>query len=151
MIHFHHPLWLFGLFALLIPIVIHLFNFRRYKTVYFSNVKLLQEIRKKTKRESQLLHLIVLFLRMIAITFLVLAFAQPYVPQQDKQTTDGNLVAIYVDNSFSMHSFSKEGNLLEDAVASAKKIVDAFSFSDDFLLITNDFLGKHSRVFNVTR
>ncbi len=148
MIHFHHPLWLFGLFALLIPIVIHLFNFRRYKTVYFSNVKLLQEIRKKTKRESQLLHLIVLFLRMIAITFLVLAFAQPYVPQQDKQTTDGNLVAIYVDNSFSMHSFSKEGNLLEDAVASAKKIVDAFSFSDDFLLITNDFLGKHSRVFN---
>ena len=107
MIHFHHPLWLFGLFALLIPIVIHLFNFRRYKTVYFSNVKLLQEIRKKTKRESQLLQLIVLFLLMIAITFLVLAFAQPYVPQQDKQTTDGNLVAIYVDNSFSMHSFQR--------------------------------------------
>ena len=48
---FANPLLLFGLAAVLIPIIIHLFNFRRYKTVYFSNVKMLEVIKKKTKEQ----------------------------------------------------------------------------------------------------
>ena len=43
---FSNPLLLIGLSAILIPIIIHLFNFRRYKTIYFSNVQMLEEIIK---------------------------------------------------------------------------------------------------------
>lgn len=51
---FTYPYFLFALFTILIVIAIHLFNFRRFKVEYFSNVKLLQDILLKTKKESQL-------------------------------------------------------------------------------------------------
>lgn len=148
MIHFQNPAFLFGLLAIIVPILIHLFNFRRYRTVYFSNVKLLRDIQQKTKRESRLQHLIVLMLRILGISALVFAFAQPYIPRNEDNNRNGNLVAIYVDNSFSMEVASREGNLFQDALNAAKNVVDAFSFSDDYILITNDFLGKYSRIMN---
>jgi hypothetical protein len=45
---FLHPAFLFALGALAIPVIIHLFNFRRFKTVYFSNVSFLKEIKEET-------------------------------------------------------------------------------------------------------
>ena len=144
---FTNPQFLFGLFAIAIPIIIHLFNFRRYKTTYFSNVKLLQDILVKTKRESQLQHLIVLALRILGISALVLAFAQPYIPKEE-QLSGGKVVSLFVDNSFSMEAVSQEGNLLQDAVFAAKDIVQAFDYSDDFVLVTNDFAPQESRILN---
>lgn len=146
--HFTFPFFLFALFAVLIPIFIHLFNFRRYKTEYFSNVKLLQDILLKTKKESQLQHLIVLLLRILAITALVLAFAQPYIPKNNKISEKGNVVSIFIDNSFSMEANSKNGNFLKEATDAAKKIVNAFSYNDDFVLITQDFSAKQSHLLN---
>lgn len=148
MLHFQHPVFLYGFFAIAVPILIHLFNFRRYRTVYFSNVKLLKDIQQKTKRESQLQHLIVLMLRILAISMLVLAFAQPYIPRDTSEKSSSNLVTIYVDNSFSMEVASQEGNLFQDGIVAAKNIVNAFSFSDKFALITNDFSGKNNHLLN---
>ena len=91
---------LIGLAAILVPIIIHLFNFRRYKTVYFSNVKMLEDIqKKKTKRASQIQQLIVLLLRVLGIACLVLAFAQPFLHGNTKSTKKGNVISIFVDNS----------------------------------------------------
>ena len=146
--NFANPNFLYGLFALLIPIVIHLFNFRRYKTVYFSNVKMLQEIMQKTRRESQIQHLIALLLRMTAIAALVLAFAQPYIKSSDANSGEGTLVTLFVDNSFSMSANSEDGQLLQNAAAHAKEIVNAYGFGDEFILVTQDFSAKHSHIMN---
>jgi len=135
--HFLNPLFFFGLFALLVPIIIHLFNFRRYKIAYFSNVKLLQNILKKTKRESQLQHLIVLLLRLLGITALVFVFAQPYIPLKNNRMDGEKIISVFVDNSFSMESLTQDGSLFQDAVDAAKNVVNAFTYSDDFILITN--------------
>ena len=43
-----HPLFLIGLVAVAIPIAVHLFNFRRYKKVYFSNVEYLEQLQTET-------------------------------------------------------------------------------------------------------
>ncbi len=145
---FANPLFLFGLFAILVPILIHLFNFRKYKTFYFSNVRMLQDVMMKTRRESQLQHLIVLGLRILGITALVFAFAQPYIPHSQQQESGGNLVTIFVDNSFSMDANSQESNLLQDALIAAKDVVNAYSYSDDFVLITQDFSAKQSHILN---
>ena len=67
--YFQHPEFLTGLLALLIPLAIHLFNFRRHKKVYFSQVKLLKQVTTETKKQRNLLHIIVLTLRMLAIFF----------------------------------------------------------------------------------
>ncbi len=145
---FANPVFLFGLLAVLVPIIIHLFNFRRYRTFYFSNVKMLQDVMQKTRRESQLQHLIVLALRILGIAALALAFARPYIPHADSQNKQGNLVTLFVDNSFSMDANSKDANLLQDAILAAKNIVNAFSYSDDFVLITQDFSAKQSHLLN---
>lgn len=145
---FTNPLLLIGLTAILIPVIIHLFNFRRYKTVYFSNVKMLDEIKKKTKREQTIQQLIVLALRILGIAALVFAFAQPFIPTEHNKNKKGNLVTLFLDNSYSMESNSKEGTTLYDAIDAAKNIVSAFGFSDDFVLTTQDFSGEESHILN---
>ena len=145
---FNQPLLLIGLVAILVPILIHLFNFRMYKTYYFSNVKMLQDIAEKTKRESQLKHLIVLCLRILAIAALVFAFAQPYIPTHSLNSKSGNLVSIYVDNSFSMDGNTPEGTLFYDGVANARKIINNFQYTDEFILYNNDFSAQQARRLN---
>jgi len=145
---FTTPLFLFGICAIAIPILIHLFNFRRYKTTYFSNVKLLQEILKKTKRESQLQHLIVLLLRVSGIIALVFAFAQPYLPNNKYETQTGTIVSVFVDNSFSMEAQTQQTSLLNEAVSAAKRVADAFSYNDEFVLITNNFAAQEAHIMN---
>ena len=145
---FTNPLLLFGLFAILVPIIIHLFNFRRYKTVYFSNVKMLEDIKKKTKREQTIQQLVVLALRILGIAALVLAFAQPFIPAKGQKNKHGNLITVFLDNSYSMEANSENSALLYEAIDAAKSIVNAFDFSDDFVLTTQDFSGEESHILN---
>ncbi|MBQ3740270.1 MAG: BatA domain-containing protein [Bacteroidales bacterium] len=145
---FSNPLLLFGLFAILVPIVIHLFNFRRYKTVYFSNVKMLEDIKKKTKREQTIQQLVVLALRILGIAALVLAFAQPFIPAKGQKNKHGNVITVFLDNSHSMEANSENSALLYEAIDAAKSIVNAFDFSDDFVLTTHDFSGEESHILN---
>jgi hypothetical protein len=139
---FTQPLFLIGYAAILIPILIHLFNFRRYKTYYFSNVKMLQDVAQKTKRESRVKHLIVLLLRCLAIIALVTAFARPYFPNHNAEQKSGNLVTIYVDNSFSMEGNTPEGTLFYDGIENARQIVSHFDYADQFILYNNDFTSR---------
>ena len=50
---FTNPAFLWGLLAVLIPIAVHLLNFHRYRTVYFSNVARLQELHTESRRSSK--------------------------------------------------------------------------------------------------
>lgn len=135
---FLYPQMLFGLFALAIPIVIHLFNFRRHKVVYFSNTATLKTIEQENAKTKKLKYIISLIMRMLFIAGLVFAFAYPYNPEQKLKTDDAdNLVAVYIDNSMSMHSQSSEISLIEDARAAARKIVGNISPSQRFVLLTN--------------
>ena len=145
---FSNPIFLFALLAVLIPVIIHLFNFRKYKRVHFSNVQLLQDIVQKTKRESRLMHFIVLCLRILAIAALAIAFAQPFVPNARHAQKRGTTALIFVDNSFSMTANTKSSNLLQDAVEAAKNIVNAYAYTDDFILVTQDFSPKESRLLS---
>ncbi|MBK7682596.1 MAG: BatA domain-containing protein [Bacteroidetes bacterium] len=77
--------------------IIHLFNFRRYKRVLFTNVRFLQELKEETTKISRLKHLLVLLTRLLAITFIVLAFAQPVIPGGDSIRSNlSNPVSVYI-------------------------------------------------------
>lgn len=147
--NFLYPGFLFALFAVVIPIIIHLFNFRKFKKVYFSNVAFLKEIKEQTSSQEKLKNLLILISRILAITFLVLAFARPFLPSGNKiDQSKGNTVSIYIDNSYSMEAVNKEGSLLDEAKRKAKEIVKVFQINDRFQLLTNDFEGKHQRLLN---
>jgi len=144
---FANPLFLFGLAAIAIPIIIHLFNFRRFRKVFFTNVKFIEELKQQTRQQSQLRHLLVLLMRILAIAALVVAFAQPFIPVGEKQSGQAsvNAVTIYVDNSFSMEAETTDGPLLNQALNLARETAMAYGSSDQYQLLTNDFEGRHQR------
>ena len=137
---FLYPSMLWGLTALVIPIAIHLFNFRRHKLVYFSNTAVLKTIQQENAKTKKLKYLITLLLRCLFIAALVLAFAFPYKKDTAASiNTEEGVVGIYIDNSMSMKAQSSKTTLLEDARESAKDLVGGFSPSTRFLLMTNSF------------
>lgn len=143
---FLYPTFLFALAALAIPIILHLFYFRRFKKVYFTNVKFLREVKEETSARSKLRNLLVLLMRLLAITFLVLAFAQPFIPQDAEVKQGRKAVSVFVDNSFSMTALSQEAPLVERAKQRAREIVNAYGVEDEFQVLTNDFEGRHQRL-----
>ncbi|MCX6200581.1 MAG: BatA domain-containing protein [Bacteroidetes bacterium] len=144
---FVFPFFLFALAAIAIPVIVHLFNFRRYKTVYFSNVKFLREVELETSSRNRIKHFLVLAARTLALLFLVLAFAQPYFPSKNNGVSTGRkYVSIYIDNSFSMNAVSDGRSLFDKAKIASKEIARNYSADDQFQLLTNDFEGKHQRL-----
>lgn len=136
--NFLYPNMLWCLFALAIPVIVHLFNFRRHKVVYFSNTATLKTIEQENVKTKRLKYLIVLIVRMLFIAGLVFAFAYPYDSEQKLKTDDAdNLIAVYIDNSMSMQSQSEEVKLVEDARSSARALVKSVSPSQRFVLLTN--------------
>ncbi len=143
--NFLFPTFLIGLAAIAIPIIIHLFNFRKYKKVYFTNVQFLKELKQESDSKSKLKEWLILAMRILAIVCLVFAFAQPFIPGKTKAIQGQKAISIYIDNSFSMENTNKKGTLLENAKEYATEIVNTFNASDKFQLLTNDFEGKHQR------
>lgn len=143
---FVFPTFLWALTALAIPIIIHLFYFRRFKKVYFTNVRFLKEVKEETSARQKLRNLLVLLMRCLAVAFLVFAFAQPFIPQDVEVKRGENAVSVFIDNSFSMSALSEEAPLVEKAKQRAKEIISAYSVEDRFQVLTNDFEGRHQRL-----
>lgn len=147
---FIFPTFLYALFILAIPVLIHLFNFRKYKKVYFTNVKFLRELKQESQSKSRLKEILILVCRLLALFCLVMAFAQPYLPDNNFKIKPGNkAIGIYIDNSFSMEGINKNGSLFNNAKKRAKEIIAAFGNTDRFMLLTNDFEGKHQRMLSL--
>jgi hypothetical protein len=144
---FVYPAFLFASALVAIPIIVHLFNFRRYKTVYFTNVRFLKEVKEETTSRSKLKHLLVLAARVLAVLFLVFAFAQPFIPvSKNDLPKDGNRgISIFIDNSFSMSAEADDEALLLKAKRKAGEIVDVYGETGRFQLLTNDFEARHQR------
>lgn len=145
---FVYPQFLFGLLALAIPIIIHLFNFRRTKKIYFSNNLFLKNVKEATTSKLKVKHLLILMARLLFITFLVLTFAQPYIPGENENAANNNdrLVYIYLDNSQSMSS-EVESNLrgIDLGVNYIDEITKLYPKNTRYKLLTNDF-SSFSRV-----
>lgn len=148
--NFLYPQFLFGLFALGIPIIIHLFNFRRTKRVYFSNNLFLKNVKKTTTSKLKIKHLLILLARLLFVFFLVITFAQPYLPGKENEGgpgTDGNkLVYIYLDNSFSMSSeLGANVRGIDQGVNYIEEVINLYPRNTSYKLLTNEF-GSFSRV-----
>ncbi len=144
---FIHPerLWLLSL--LLIPIIIHLFHFRRQKVLYFSSLKFIRFIEQENKSTQKLRHLLVLISRCLALIFIVLAFALPIIPLNKNGINGGkNVLAIYIDNSFSMSAIGEEGELLSEAREMAKRMLEQTPLETRILLFTNKMEGVEQRL-----
>jgi hypothetical protein len=147
--HFIYPAFLFALLTLAIPVIIHLFNFRKFQRVNFSNVQFLKEIQEQQASRRNLKERLILAARLLALFFLVFAFARPYIASQNTgKASRQNAVSIFVDNSYSMQTLNREGSLLDDAKQKAKEIASGYNINDRFQLLTQDFEGRHQRLLS---
>ena len=112
---FKNPALLYALFLLLIPIFIHLFQLRRYKKVAFTNVAMLQQLENRSRNSQVLKKWLTLLSRLLALSAIIFAFAQPYFPG-DLNLGEERHTAIYLDNSYSMELNGERGPLYRSAV-----------------------------------
>jgi len=143
---FLYPSFLWALAAIAIPIIIHLFYFRRFKKVYFTNVKYLKEIKEETSSRNKIKNLLILLSRILTVAALVLAFAQPFIPQGDTIKKGNNAVSVFIDNSFSMKATQQDVPLIDIAKEKARQIINAYSEEDKFQILTHAFEGRHQRL-----
>ena len=81
---FAFPTFLFALFAIAIPILIHLFQLRRYKKIVFSDIRFLKQITEQNQKQRNIKEWIILAARCLALACLVFAFAKPFIPLNNK-------------------------------------------------------------------
>src|SRR5680860_782391 len=96
---FKYPELLWALFLLLIPIIIHLFQLRRFQKTPFTNVKFLKKVVSESRRSNVLKKWLLLLTRLVMLAGLVIAFAQPFLA--DQSALQQKETVIYLDDSFS--------------------------------------------------
>ena len=131
---FKHPEILYFLFLLLIPILVHLFQLRRFKKEYFTNVQFLKELSLQTRKSSQIKKWLLLATRLLILTALIFAFAQPFFEAKDAKAVT-NETYIVVDNSFSMQAQGQRGPLLKRVLEDLQQHLPE---NQNFSLITSD-------------
>ncbi|HEX5169414.1 MAG TPA: BatA domain-containing protein [Cyclobacteriaceae bacterium] len=137
--NFVNPGFLWALFALSIPILIHLFNFRRTRQVYFSNTRVLKQVKQVSTTRRKLKHYLILLSRLLFIFFLVIVFAQPIIPPKE-QVGSQRHVTLYLDNSLSMSAqLADKTRAFNTGVDFLEGIINLFPTETQYRLITNDF------------
>lgn len=136
---FLYPSFLWALLALSIPVIIHLFNFRKTRRVFFSNNRFLRHVKEVTTAKRRLKHYLILASRLLFLLFLVLTFAQPVIPARD-QLDAGQNIMIYLDNSQSMSAQMPDKTpALDAALNFSRGIVEMFPPDTRYRILTNDF------------
>ena len=136
---FVFPAFLWALAALSIPLIVHLFNFRKTTKVFFSSNRFLRQVQEATSAKRRLKHYLILASRLLFLLFLILAFAQPFIPAKEQVSAQQNII-IYLDNSLSMSvPIAEKTRALDAGILIANEIVEIFPAETRFQLITNDF------------
>jgi hypothetical protein len=140
-----YPSMLWGLLALAVPVIIHLFNFRRTKKVYFTNVAFLKKVETETSSFRRLKQWLILLSRLLFIASLVLAFAQPFIPSKnggDSNETARGTNGLYLDNSLSMSNTTDNKRFIDLAVIKIDELLSLFKNQKNIQLTSNDFSGE---------
>ena len=139
---FKNPELLYALFLLVIPILIHLFQLRRFQKVEFTNVKFLKSVKLQTRKSSQLKKWITLLTRMLLLACVIFAFAQPFIPNTEDFNETQETV-IYLDNSFSMEAKGSNGTLLNEAI---QDVINTLPEDETISLFTNNKTYRNTTV-----
>ncbi len=148
---FLNPIVLLGLAAAGIPLIIHLFNFRRPQRIDFSSLAFVKELQQTTMRRVRIKQWLLLLMRTLALAALVLAFARPTLTGGLAAGLTGIVggdaaaaIGIVLDNSRSMDVRDTRGSVFAQSVEAANAIVRQADDDDTFILLTT--AGPASRL-----
>ncbi len=141
-----HPLLAFGFGNLLMlgwlaaaaaPILIHLWNKRRYREVPWAAIEYLMSAMRKNSRRMRLEQWLLLAVRTLIIVLVVLAVAQPFLQHAGLAMTPGErtLKVLVLDASYSMAYKPTDKSSFERAKQWAIQVVEESAAGDAFALV----------------
>lgn len=143
---FVHPEVLWALLALTIPVLVHLFSFRRHRKVAFSQTAFLKEVRMESRSRNRIRNWLVLLMRLAAMSAIILAFAEPFWPTAGEENQGGQKrVSLYLDTSPSMELEGRNGPMLEAAKSGALALVESHAVTDRFHVVSSTFEASDRR------
>ena len=142
-VFFLHPVYLLGLVAASLPILIHLLNRRKLKRIRFPAVRFILLSQKRISRSYRLRHWLLLALRTLAVVFLALLLANPIFQTGAGLFAGGGPVSLVIllDNSLSM-TWSADGNGFKQAKEAARFLIASLDEGDRAALIPTNMSGK---------
>jgi len=123
---FLNPLFLFGLAASALPILIHRLTKRKALTKRFSAVRLLLQSQRVMTRPQRLKHLFLLALRILAIMSLIFIMARPMLMEPSLFAREDSGKVIILDNSLSMAYREEKGERYDLARKAVKELLENF-------------------------
>ena len=144
---FLNPFVLFGLAAAAIPILLHLLNLRKLKTIDFSTLRFLKELQKTSIRKLKAQQIILLILRTLIVIFSVLAFSRPTIKSTLPSigTHAKSSIIVVLDNSLSMDITDEDGNRFSKAKKLTSEILGALEEGDEMAFIPLSSLIKNRK------
>ncbi len=136
--NFLNPLFLFGLAAAAIPIVIHLFTRRRPREVPFPSLEFLSEVNQSEIRRLRLRQWLLLLLRALAVAALALAMARPALRGYAGAGRASTTVVVLLDRSGSMAAEGPRGPVFRDARRAVEDLFGTLGPADELLLVPYD-------------
>ena len=113
---FLSPSILWALFAVSIPLIIHLISLRQTKLEEFSSLRFIKLLEHKTIRSLKINQWLLVFLRTIAILCIILIFSRPLIKGNAVNNFVGDIESraiILIDNSASMAVKKNDISLLD--------------------------------------
>src|SRR5271154_740325 len=98
------PWFLAGLAGLALPLYLHLLKGQTPTPKQVSSLMLFESRTQSSTRHRRLRYFLLLSLRMLWLTLLILAFANPFINRNAAALAANRLVLLVVDNSFSMRA-----------------------------------------------
>jgi len=145
---FGQPQFLWALVLLLIPVIVHLLQFKKQNVFYFPGVFRLVEILKVSERKRNIKRWLILASRLLAFLFLVLYFADPKWGNTNQSSlSSARKYIVFIDASPSMH-VNQNGNIpLQDAKNKAIEWVSALSENSE-IMVVHDLRSVASNSWN---
>ena len=141
---FLNPLFLFGLAAAAVPILIHLFTRKRPRETRFPSLEFLTEVNRSEIRRLRLRQWLLLLLRTLAVAALALAMSRPALRgTAGLARSASTTVVALVDRSGSMGAMAADGTLLAGARRAVESLLTTLGPADELLLIPYD-QGPHA-------
>ena len=129
---FLNPIFLLGILAAAVPLIIHLWRRHQAKTVDFSSLMFLLAAHRQNVRRIQLKHLLILLLRVLIIILIALALARPLLKNRFAFAGGRTKTSavIILDNSYSMGYQGIQGERFEVAKGMALEIAQSLQRGD---------------------
>lgn len=150
---FLNPIFLLALFAVGLPLLIHLLNLRRPQKVAFSTLAFFRELKNTTIRRIRIKKYLLLLLRLAAIACLAMVLARPFLPpglSGGGSAQAPTLNAILLDNSISMSRIGTQGPLFEYGIEIIQKIEESSKDEDRFMLQLTNGEGEYGSIMSST-